>query len=218
MKFCVKLDPTVKSARTAGYDLRVHFKNTRETAATIKGMLVEDAIRFLKDVINKKTCIPFRRFNGGVGRTGQAKVYGVTQGRWPVKSCKYILNLLNNLIANAEGKDLSIDLLRICHIVVNRARPGRRRTYKAHGRINPYMSSPCHIQIIAKEIKDKKAIIHRTNVLAEGNRRFRLTVRRLRAIRLTMKREEIKLERQKPLPPMTTKPGRRRIRVIKKKS
>ena len=23
----------------------------------------------------------------------------------------------------------------------------RRRTYRAHGRINPYMSSPCHIEV-----------------------------------------------------------------------
>ena len=27
----------------------------------------------------------------------------------------------------------------------------RRRTYRAHGRINPYMSSPCHIEVILTE-------------------------------------------------------------------
>ena len=27
----------------------------------------------------------------------------------------------------------------------------RRRTYRAHGRINPYMSSPCHIELILNE-------------------------------------------------------------------
>eukprot|EP00983_Pelagomonas_calceolata_P014323 456345-Pelagomonas_calceolata.AAC.2 len=27
----------------------------------------------------------------------------------------------------------------------------RRRTYRAHGRINPYMSSPCHIELVLKE-------------------------------------------------------------------
>ena len=30
---------------------------------------------------------------------------------------------------------------------VNRAAKMRRRTYRAHGRINPYMSSPCHIEV-----------------------------------------------------------------------
>ena len=27
----------------------------------------------------------------------------------------------------------------------------RRRTYRAHGRINPYMSSPCHIELTLVE-------------------------------------------------------------------
>lgn len=27
----------------------------------------------------------------------------------------------------------------------------RRRTYRAHGRINPYMSSPCHIEVVLLE-------------------------------------------------------------------
>ena len=26
-----------------------------------------------------------------------------------------------------------------------------RRTYRAHGRINPYMSSPCHIEVVLLE-------------------------------------------------------------------
>lgn len=27
----------------------------------------------------------------------------------------------------------------------------RRRTYRAHGRINPYMSSPCHVELTLSE-------------------------------------------------------------------
>ena len=34
---------------------------------------------------------------------------------------------------------------------VNQACHGRRRTYRAHGRINAYMSSPCHVEIILTE-------------------------------------------------------------------
>ena len=30
----------------------------------------------------------------------------------------------------------------------------RRRTYRAHGRINPYMSSPCHLEVILSEKED----------------------------------------------------------------
>jgi large subunit ribosomal protein L17e len=39
----------------------------------------------------------------------------------------------------------------------------RRRTYRAHGRINAYMSSPAHIEIMAEErnkeiVKEKETV------------------------------------------------------------
>merc|ERR1719193_1741266 len=96
--------------------------------------------------------IPFRRFMGGVGRHAQAnQVHGTAQGRWPVKSAEFLLHMLKNAESNAEYKGLDADHLIIEHIQVNRAAKMRRRTYRAHGRINPYMSSPCHIEITLVE-------------------------------------------------------------------
>ena len=48
--------------------------------------------------------IPFHRFCGGVGRTAQAKQEGSNtgQGRWPKKSCEFLLGLLKNAESNAE--------------------------------------------------------------------------------------------------------------------
>ena len=44
-----------------------------------------------------------------------------------------------------------MDALVVSHIQVNKAMQQRRRTYRAHGRINPYMSSPCHVELILTE-------------------------------------------------------------------
>merc|ERR1711945_70829 len=144
-------DNATKSCKARGSYLRVHFKNTRETAAVIKRMHLRKAVRFLNDVIKKKQCVPFRRFNGGVGRKAQAKAWNHTQGRWPKKSAEFMLQLLKNAESNAEFKGLDVDSLVIDHIQVNAAPKMRRRTYRAHGRINPYMSSPCHIEICLVE-------------------------------------------------------------------
>merc|ERR550517_684831 len=70
---------------------------------------------------------------------------------WPVKSAEFLLHMLKNAESNAEYKGLDADHLIIEHIQVNRAAQMRRRTYRAHGRINPYMSSPCHIEITLVE-------------------------------------------------------------------
>lgn len=140
-----------KSAKARGSLLRVHFKNTRETAQAIKRMHLKRAMRYLKNVMERKEIVPFRRFCGGVGRHAQAKQWGTTQGRWPKKSAMFLLQLLKNAESNAEFKGLDTDHLVIEHIQVNQAPKMRRRTYRAHGRINPFMSSPCHIEVILTE-------------------------------------------------------------------
>jgi large subunit ribosomal protein L17e len=142
---------SAKAAKAKGSNLRVHFKNTRETAQAIKKMPLHRATAYLKNVVEQKEIIPFRRFMGGVGRHAQAKVHGTSQGRWPKKSAEFLLHLLKNAESNAEYKGLDADHLVVDHIQVNRAPKMRRRTYRAHGRINPYMSSPCHIEVVLVE-------------------------------------------------------------------
>jgi hypothetical protein len=104
---------------------------------------------------------------GGVGRTSQAKNEGnsIGQGRWPKKSAEFLLGLLNNAESNAESKGLDTDALYVSHIQVNRAQKGRRRTYRAHGRINAYMSCPSHIELILEE---KDAAIKAEAVSRQG--------------------------------------------------
>ena len=41
--------------------------------------------------------------------------------------------------------------LTIEHVQVDRAAKGRRRTYRAHGRIGPYLSCQAHVQMFATE-------------------------------------------------------------------
>mmetsp|Transcript_3477 Transcript_3477/g.5199 ORF Transcript_3477/g.5199 Transcript_3477/m.5199 type:complete len:184 (+) Transcript_3477:33-584(+) len=148
-------DPT-KSCKARGSNLRVHYKNTHETAQAIKGLSLVRAKKYLQDVIDRKDAIPFRKHMGGVGRKAQVKKYAMaTQCRWPVKSCKFLMDLLTNAESNAEINGLEIESLMITHIQVNRAKKMRRRTYRAHGRINPYMSSPCHVEMILS-IKSEK--------------------------------------------------------------
>jgi large subunit ribosomal protein L17e len=117
-------------------------------------MSLKRAKAFLHNVVAKKEAVAFCRFNGGVGRNPQIKT-GSTQGRWPEKSARYLLDLLQNAESNAELQGLDLDLLYVYHIQANMAPKLRRRTYRAHGRINPYMSSPSHIELILNTRTDR---------------------------------------------------------------
>ncbi|KAJ3138728.1 60S ribosomal protein L17 [Geranomyces variabilis] len=169
-RYAAEPENPAKSAKAQGSYLRTHFKNAREVSKTISGMKLRKAVAFLDDVKAHKQAVPFRRFSGGVGRTAQAKVWGVTQGRWPAKSCEFILGLLKNAESNAEVKGLNLDALVIRHIQVNQAPKQRRRTYRAHGRINPYMSHPCHIELTLVE-EEKQVAKQETGVQKLSKRR-----------------------------------------------
>ena len=60
---------------------------------------------------------------------------------------------------------------------MNRAPHMRRRTYRAHGRINPYMSSPCHIEVVLVE---KEQVCARV-LIPTMDRRLNLSFSRFQA-------------------------------------
>jgi len=155
VRYAPKIDPN-QSGRARGAYLRVSFKNTRETAQAINGWKLTRAVKFLENVQEHKEAVPMRRYAGGTGRAAQGKQFGVSRARWPVKSAEFLLGLLKNAEANAETKGLDTEKLVVKHIQVNQAPKQRRRTYRAHGRINPYMSNPCHIELIL--IEDKETV------------------------------------------------------------
>lgn len=153
VKYSAEPASDVKSAKARGQNLRVHFKHCREILHTIKGYSLEKALLFLRDVLEMKQAVPFTKFTGGCGRHAQGKLLKAAgdKCKWPQKATKIILGLLENAKSNAEMKGLDGDNLFISHCQANRAMKQRRRTYRAHGRIGPYMSNPAHIELVLAE-------------------------------------------------------------------
>jgi large subunit ribosomal protein L22 len=54
-----ELDPE-KTAKASGREIRVSHKHSREICRTIKGMMLNNAKEYLRDVIDKKKAVPFR--------------------------------------------------------------------------------------------------------------------------------------------------------------
>ena len=144
-------------------------------------MLLNKAEEYLKDVLDHKRCVPFSRYDHSVGRCSAAIQFGLTKGRYPEKSVRIMLNLLKNAKANAETKKLNIEKTIIKNVLVNHATEGRRRTYRAHGSINAYCSSNCHVDIICEELKEpvkkeKKAEDKKENNLINPVRHIRRAI------------------------------------------
>ena len=159
-KYAFEPDSSTKAFKARGSDLRIHYKSSREIVHTIKGMKLLKAKKYMQDVMAMKQAVPYTMFTGGIGRHAQLKNCKApgSKGRWPVKATKVIFDLLCNAEANAEKEGVEPDELVIAHAMSNRAQKQRRRTYRAHGRINAYMASPAHVEIIltaAPEVVEK---------------------------------------------------------------
>lgn len=146
-------------AKARGDHIRVHYKHCREIGEAIKGRSVNNAKAYLENVLQYKEGVPFTKYTGGIGRHAQAKQLKVAGDKiaWPQKATKVFLGLLTNITANAAAKGLDIEKCTITHANSNQAPKMHRRTYRAHGRVNNYNSSPAHIQLIAEEAAEEIA-------------------------------------------------------------
>ena len=153
VRYSQEPDAAVPHSKSRGSHLRIHFKHCREITNHIQGLDASKAKKFMEDVQVFKDIVPFTKYTGGPGRKAMAKLHNAPgdKGRWPVKATKVIADLLSNAVANAESKGMDVDKLYIKHAQCNRAPPGRRRTYRAHGRIGKYASQPAHVEIILSE-------------------------------------------------------------------
>jgi len=147
------------SAQSHGSQIRVHYKHCREVCHTIQGMKLNEAKKFLRDVLHFRQAVPFTRHNSGCARHAQAKQRKVPgdQCGWPKKATQIVLGLLLNAEANAEAKKLDKTKLYVWSALAQRAIKQRRRTYRAHGRITAYKSCPAHVEIILRESSNKVA-------------------------------------------------------------
>jgi large subunit ribosomal protein L22 len=147
-----ELDPE-KTVKASGREVRVSHKHAREVCKTIKGMMLTQAKKYLRDVIAKKKPVPFKRFKKKAGhRHGLEKAYA---GRYPVKAAKHILKVIEGAEANAENKGLDTDRLRIMHASAYPGMKVKRFMPRAHGRATPKFQILTHIEIALEEQREK---------------------------------------------------------------
>ncbi|MHA1793457.1 MAG: 50S ribosomal protein L22 [Promethearchaeota archaeon] len=133
-----------KSAIASKRDIPASLKKTREVCHAIKGKLLQKAKDYLERVLEFKEPIPFKRHNK---HQAHRKGKGFGPGRFPVKSVKVILELLNEVENNAEYKGLDIDRCRIIHVAVNKGRVYKKFIPRAFGRSSPYFNTQSHVEI-----------------------------------------------------------------------
>ncbi len=138
-----------KTAKASGRELKISHKAAREVCKAIKGMMLNDAKQYLRDVTAKKKAIPYTRYNKKLPhRHGLIKTFA---GRYPIKASQQILDVLESAQSNAENKGLDVDRLRIMHAAAYQGIKLKRYTPRAHGRASPKYDTTTHVEVVLDE-------------------------------------------------------------------
>jgi large subunit ribosomal protein L22 len=131
---------------TPGRRGRPSPKKTYEVLNAIRGRPLEEARRFLEDVVELKRAVPFRRYNQET-----AHKVGIGPGRYPKKVAKSVLQVLQNAESNAEYEGLDTDQLYVFVAASSRGRIRKANMPRAHGRATPWNEQTTHIEIVLRE-------------------------------------------------------------------
>ena len=138
-----------RHVRAALREKDISHKHAREVAVAIKGLTIEKARDYLIAVANKDRAIAFRRFKTQVGHKADP---GMMAGRYPQKTAKEFIKVLDNLESNAEYKGMDLDRLKIVNATVHKGVVVKRFTPRAMGRATPKNNVLTHVELVAQEI------------------------------------------------------------------
>jgi len=132
--------------KATGTDLGISTKNSIVICDFIRGKKLGRAKILLNDVIEMKKAVPFGKFHKDKGHKT-----GMMAGRYPIKSCKEILNILHSAEANAKDKNMDVDALVVKEIKANKA-----STPLHYGRFRSRRMKRTHIEVVLSEIIKKE--------------------------------------------------------------
>ena len=138
-----------RHVRSSIREIDMSHKHAREVAVSIKGLSIDKARDFLLAVINKKRAVAFRRYKNQVAHRADP---GMMSGRYPQKTAKEFIKVLDNLESNAEYKGMDLDRLRIVNATVHKGVVVKRFTPRAMGRATAKNNVLTHVELVAQEI------------------------------------------------------------------
>jgi len=148
-KYAFQNFDATKHVRSSLREKDISHKHAREVAVAIKGLSIEKARDYLQAVITKQRAIAFRRYNNQVGHRSDP---GMMSGRYPQKTVKEFIKVLDNLESNAEYKGMDLDRLRIVNATVHKGTIVKRFTPRAMGRASPKNNVLTHVELVAQEL------------------------------------------------------------------
>ena len=133
-------------------DVNASFKDLCAVCDSVRGKNINDAVEYLELASEGKVAVYYRRHNT---KLGHRRELGGKKGRWPMKECKIVLNLVYSAAANADQKGLSENDLIITHIAANKLRSYARMAPRGRWRRAFYETAFAEV-VVEEQFEDEK--------------------------------------------------------------
>jgi large subunit ribosomal protein L22 len=148
ISYSVDADPDT-TAKAMLRERQMSHKHSKAIAREIKGETAGDAVSYLEAVIAGERSVPFRQHNSGVGH--RKDIDGWDAGRFPEKASEAFLDLLENVIGNAENQGFDGEEMEILHVAAHKVGENEGRKPRAMGRASPWNSPEVDVELILTE-------------------------------------------------------------------
>lgn len=139
-----------KMSRAFGKELPISPKKSEEVCKAIRGMHIDDAKRFLEEVIARKKAVPFKRHKKFIGHKK-----GIGPGAYPIKVAREFLRLLESAQSNADDSGLDSENMRIHTISASRGQPDKYYKPRARGRSSAWFHERTNVEVVLEVIEEE---------------------------------------------------------------
>jgi len=148
ISYSVEADPDT-TAKGMLRERHMSHKHSKAIAREIKGMTAEDAVEYLQQVIDGERSVPFKSHNSGVGH--RSDIDGWDAGRYPEKASSAFLDLIENVVNNADEQGFDGEEMEIMHVAAHKVGEVQGRKPRAMGRASAWNTMEVDVELILEE-------------------------------------------------------------------
>ncbi|WP_137284885.1 50S ribosomal protein L22 [Halorussus salinisoli] len=151
ISYSVETDPDT-TAKGMLRERHMSHKHSKAIAREIKGMTAAEAREYLQQVIDGERSVPFKSHNSGVGH--RSDIDGWDAGRYPEKASNAFLDLIENVVNNADEQGFEGESMEIMHVAAHKIGEVQGRKPRAMGRASAWNTPEVDVELVLKEVQE----------------------------------------------------------------
>lgn len=151
ISYSVDADPDT-TAKGMLRERHMSHKHSKAIAREIKGKTAADAQSYLQKVIDGERSVPFKQHNTGVGH--RSDIEGWDAGRYPEKASQAFLDLIENVVNNADEQGFDGESMEIMHVAAHKIGEVQGRKPRAMGRASAWNTPEVDVELILTEVDE----------------------------------------------------------------